>query len=454
MNNSVFMKQWLEGQEKLINQWQSFFTDSVASDTNENNTNQTMDDMYKAQQEWFKRFMNIWTPNNTNNMNPWTMFMPFSMNQSGMEPWKMMTDAPQKMMENWQQLYQNNPYSNYLNQLPNMYQYLEHYRHLYDPMKLASMMDSETFQTLNKMMDGNQQFLSLYRYFDELRASFVDPIGDETKEQMQKWFDDNQQFYIDFVEPFIPIQIREVLRIPQEIALATQKNVENYVGPWADSYYDMSRLYIEGVNGDTDKLKEFFMLWKENYNETIKPFLNLPGMSNQTEKFVAQNNFIDSSINLTIASVEFQQKIAQVANKQSRHLITEFSELLKDDNSPKTYREFYNYWSKSIEKTLQEYFSTDEFAKMLAEFGTANSKMLSAQNNLIELSLRDTPIVTQTEARSLAKKTQEMRREINQLKRELNELKSAKNETINTQKSTTKSCPIIHRSNNIHNESN
>ena len=122
-----------------------------------------------------------------------------------------------------------------------------------------------------------------------------------------------------------------------------------------------------------------------------------------------------------------------------KELIQEYEELIKKDEQPKTYKEFYDYWTGEIEKTLKDYFFSDEFAVMLSEFGQSNAQFIIARNKVMEIALRNTPIVVESDARSLYKKVHDLKRDVNNLKRELKALKEEKGaeDTKETAKTTT-----------------
>lgn len=272
-------------------------------------------------------------------------------------------------------------------------------------------------------MDANKHFVSFYRYFDNLRDLYSKPFEEDGKEWVNKWMSDGQQFYADFVQPYIPAQLRSILEAPYQLTGALKDNWSQFLGPWAESFFDLSRLYVEGANGDPDKLAGFFDQWKSQYEQTVAPLLRIPGMGNNTEKIEAQNAFIDNSIQLILTSVEFQQKLTQVTKNRAKTLMEEFAELVKKGEQPQTYKEFYHHWSNEVEKTLQEYFYSDEFSQLLAKFGTANAQFVIARNKLLELVLKGLPIVLESDARSLYKKVQELKREVTKLKRELKDIK-------------------------------
>ena len=416
MNNQEFLNQWFDAQKKLAEQWQTMFPNVSGADNA--GFQKMMEAQQKMFQDWSKAFNSA---TSTNGTNPFAMFTPFGM---GNNPLAGLMESQKEMFEGMQKAYEDSPMGAYISQFPDLNTYMENFRTMYDPTQLMKMMDSDSFKVMSKTMDANKNFLSFYRYFDGLRNTYGKPFEEDGKKIMEKWVADSEKFYGDFVEPFIPAQVRDVLQAPKNLLETMQGSVGNIMGPWAESFAELSSLYVEGANGDADKLAEFFALWKENYQKTIAPLFKLPGMGNNTEKIETQNEFIDQTMQLVLTGVEFQQKLSQVSQNRVKELIQEYEELIKKDEQPKTYKEFYDYWTGEIEKTLQDYFFSEEFAVMLSEFGQSNAQFVTARNKVIEIALRDTPIVVESDARSLYKKVHDLKRDVNTLKRELKALKS------------------------------
>lgn len=430
MNNQEFMNQWFDAQKKLAEQWQSM----LPSMGNEQNAG--FQKMMEAQQKMFNDWAQAFNPSSSTASNPFAMFTPFAMPNN---PMNSFMESQKEMFEGMQKAYQDSPVGAYISQFPDLNTYMENFRSMYDPTQLIKMMDSDSFKTIAKAMDANRNFVSFYRYFDSLKDTYGKPFEEDGKKLMEKWVADSEKFYGDFVEPFIPAQVRDLLQAPKNLAETMQGSFTNILGPWAGSFAELSRLYVEGANGDTDKLADFFALWKANYQKTIAPLFKMPGMGNNTEKIESQNAFIDQTMQLILTGVEFQQKLSQVSQNRVKELIQEYEELIKKDEQPKTYKEFYDYWTGEIEKTLKDYFFSDEFAVMLSEFGQSNAQFIIARNKVMEIALRNTPIVVESDARSLYKKVHDLKRDVNNLKRELKALKEDKGaeDTKETAKTTT-----------------
>lgn len=104
-------------------------------------------------------------------------------------------------------------------------------------------------------------------------------------------------------------------------------------------------------------------------------------------------------------------------------------EMLKNGTQPKTFKEFYEYWSKENENAYQKLFNTEDFSKLLAEVVDSSMVFKMRCDNLMEEYISFMPIPTKTEINSLYKTVYELKKELKSVKKELKELKDSKSDS-------------------------
>lgn len=256
---------------------------------------------------------------------------------------------------------------------------------------------------------------------------------------MDQWTTSGREVYTNMVEPFIPEQVRAYVKAPAAMLEGIVNAGENFWEPWKDSADDMRDLYNQALAGDRSKLTEFYEQWKANYNNTIGSVIKAPLMGNQAEALEIQNKYFDQALQLYIVSMEFFDKIGQVSRNQVQSHAKDYYELIQQNEQPKTYKEFYKYWSNIIEKSLNEYFYTDEFSEVLANFTEAYAQYKINTDRFIESNLANTPIVLQSDMKSVYKKVYDLQREVRKLTKEVKALRSEQ-EVVAT-KSTVRKAP-------------
>ena len=106
-------------------------------------------------------------------------------------------------------------------------------------------------------------------------------------------------------------------------------------------------------------------------------------------------------------------------------MVQKYLEMTEEGIQPKTFNEFYTYWSNELEKIFDSYFATPEYTKLLGQLSTAAMEYRIEMQNLLERYLADTPIVTRSEINSLYKTIYDLKKEIKTMKKAQKEAASA-----------------------------
>ena len=324
----------------------------------------------------------------------------------------------------WQDAYKNSPMGQYMAQLPNMNDYTKQMQNLFqvDPSTYTKFLSKDTRDIFAKMTNASQIYENMYKFYQEFVDTVAQPAGKELEKTWNQLVEQGKVNYQTLVEPFIPVQVKAFMEAPQQMLEALSQQNDTFWKPWKDAAEDLTYLYNQSLLGDTAKLSEFYDLWQDTYAQTFGAVIKSPLMGNNAEFYEAQNQYMDQLVRLLVVSSEFSSKLSQVTQTHLKNHMKDFMELVEKNEQPKTYKEFYYYWSKQIESTLNAYFYTDEFAELLGEFSSAFAQARTRQNAVLERYLANTPIVLESDMRSLYKKVHEMKREIRSLKKELKEL--------------------------------
>ena len=216
--------------------------------------------------------------------------------------------------------------------------------------------------------------------------------------------------------------------------------VSNFYAPWKGEIDNLRDLFIYGtLDNDPEKLSNFFKLWKEKYHETFGKIITAPSFGQNRNIAEQRSKAIDRFIDMFIVASEFSAKLNAVQSEAFKNIINEYTEIAKDTQEIKSFEEFYQYWSQKMDDRLVAYFSTEEFSKLLAQFGTAAMDFKMESNRLIEQQLLDTPIVTEGQLDSMIKNIYDLKKEVKALKKELEQLKKdAASTDVKTAKSEVK----------------
>lgn len=410
--------QWLDAQKQWLNQLQGNQLGSQNEQWTKSYSN-WLETQQNAWNQWQNSFSNLSNLDfsNTPFQNP--LF-------TSMVPGLKEFDQLQKQsVDAWKKLQEQNPVQQYFQQLPNLNTLMQQMSNLTPSFSSTQLMDSDFVKAYQKMFNAQQLYNNFYRLYENFNEKLWQPGTKEATDFLEKLKAQQGDYYKTLVEPFIPEQVRSFLYGPTELLKNISSQVDGFWAPWKDTLNELVEKYVLSLSGDTSQLTEFYDLWQEQYSKTFGAYIQSPVFGNNAEVFEAQNQFLDTVVKLLVVSSEFNSKIHQITQSHVESKMKDYLELVEKNEHPKTYKDFYVYWSNSIEKTLNTYFYTDEFSELLGEFSEAYAKVKTHQDELLARYFANTPFVLEKDLQSVYKKLYDLRREVRAIKKELKGLNTA-----------------------------
>lgn len=384
-------------------------------------------DLYKNQQEMMKYWTDFYKTSDQKQASSGFAFPNFG-GFSSPDFFK----QQKQMMEMWKSFSGGNfeNFEEFVPQLENWQELMKSYNPL-DPDSMMSKTASEVFE---KMMDSNMFYLNLYKAWESMNKEFIDPQSEEFKKELEKAMETYDKMVLESFIPLMPEEVQGLFLNPYNYIKTLTKSFGDFYGPWTDISKSIADTYVEGMLTDPSKLSDTLKLWKEGYDKTFGALMKSPAFGISREAVEQNSKMIDSLISFLTTSSEFFTNVGGIANTNSKEAFEKYFELIKEGAEPKTFNEFYKFWSSKVEDALNEYFYTDEFAKIISTTVDAAMEFKIESDKATEQILENYPIVTKSEIDGVYKNVYTLKKEVKTLTKEINELK----ETIKANKSNDK----------------
>lgn len=384
-----------------------------------------MTDYYNAWKEMFtnsQKMMNDW-------MGGYSQFgNEESTNEKGFDfsQYQDFMNFQQKWFKDWMDLYQNmgqaynsykGPYETWMNMM-----------NLYNPFELSKMMNPFNREVFEKIQNSQKLYLGLYDQWKYFNNNFLKPGTEQYKNNINTMV---EQFNKIFTNNFIPLMPKELQSLMTNIKAYLNtyyKSMENFLGPWAFAYQNIADITAKALFEDPMVLSDTLKQWKEAYDKTYGILIKSPVVGSARELLEQNNKAINAMIEMLVAVSEYMTKTSLITSKYSKEFLIKYADSLEEGEEVKTFKEFYDMWSKYVEDAIETYFYTDEFAELIAK--TTNTSMVFKIefDKVIEKSLSNLPIVTKSQVDSVYEKVYQLRRELRDVKKELEDLKTSINQ--------------------------
>lgn len=348
------------------------------------------------------------------------------------EGYKNFLDMQKFYMDNFQKMgdfYKNMQGQNFMPfDFKNMQDAFNQYQNFYSSFDLSKMMDPQMSQVMSRIFDANKFYLELYDFWNKMNEDFLESVEIDS-DKFKSFLEENANKSFDMMNSVLPPELSVFFGGTREVMQQYLDTTANFFSPWKNEFNQLKDLFFKGaMENDPEKLAEFFKLWKKQYDESFGKVLTSPALGISREQVEQQNKMIDTMIQVSIKSAEFSANLNSAQNDAFQKIMAEYVETAKEGSELKTFDEFFAFFNKSMDKNLEEYFATPEFAKLLAQFGEAFMDLKIEYNKLVELALADTPLVTVGKIDSMIKKIYLLQKEVKDLKAQVEELKKEKTE--------------------------
>ncbi len=297
----------------------------------------------------------------------------------------------------------------------------------FNPLELSKRFGLDQSVVFEKMLDANKFYLSMYNFYDDIKNHYVSPAAEQMEKLTKEAAENFDNMFRESMLPLIPAELRPLFENPYNLSKTVVEVTSNFYTPWKESLPEMTEALMKAPMS-REQLTKFVELWRDNYNQTIGAMLKTPSAGLNRDFIMQQKKAVDATSEMLLVSIEFLGQISNVTSLQGKLSVEEWIKELNEAAEPKSFKEFYDYWTKKIEDELVKFFYTDEYSKILGRMVEASTRFKIESDKLAEKYLSGTVIVTKGQIDSLYETVYKLKREVRALKKELASSTEAKPE--------------------------
>ena len=329
-----------------------------------------------------------------------------------------MYKTQQQFIENWNTWMKNN----YVNPIENWQKIMDSY----SVIEMGKYLNSTANDLYDKLLKSNAFYMGLYEIWNNINKNIIKPYSEDFKENFEKFLKEYDKFIVENLEQILPDNIKSFVISPYNYIKTVVQTFSKFFEPWSSSILELTDNYMEAILKDPNKSIDFLKKWKNAYDNTYGKLAASP-MVGSSKEIVEQNNkMVDALVDMIISMSEYLGSIFAVAKENSRKTFEEYIEMIENGAQPKTFNEFFKFWSDSVENAIERHFYTDEFSNILGMTTDAFMKFKIEYDKCVEKYLSFTPIVTKSEVDSLYKTVYNLKKEVKVLNKKIENLNDKK----------------------------
>jgi class III poly(R)-hydroxyalkanoic acid synthase PhaE subunit len=296
---------------------------------------------------------------------------------------------------------------------------------LYDDMakRFSSIPLSGVFgEVYPKFVDAADIYMKLFKSWNDM-AGNVPSSPETTKNILNIWIDCQKELFGKLFGFPVPGFGQDNISDMNEVIKKSMENfsqfyTQNYQ-PFIENWRKLSREFDEMVKGRSDpsRYKDFYSAFLRGYETTFGKFINMPMIGPSRQVLEKIHKSVDSFIKYCGAIVDFTFVLYSPGKESIEELSKKASSILKGEVSQEKYKEFYDVLIKTFEDRFHQLFKTPAFSQVLSTTLDAYMDFRKRHFEVIEESLKSTPIITRSELDDVHKEVYNLKKRIKELEK-------------------------------------
>lgn len=277
----------------------------------------------------------------------------------------------------------------------------------------------------DKANDSLKYYQSMYDLWSKLSDASSTLDGEAATGIYNEWLAKSREYVKANFPSFLPAEAKELTTKFFETSESYSKAMESFWKPWGEHIGQLNETFSEAMFNDPKAYIEYLDLWKKNYDLTFSKLMQAPAFGLEKDYWDLQKSSLDRFVKYTVALNEYLSSFFQIAQDATKKVLEDYMQMLAEGKQPKTFQEFYKYWTTQINEAYHKVLFSSDFSKLVGHVVEAMSEFKKTYDKLFELYLANVPVPKKSEMDSLYKTVYDLKKELRALKADLAKLKAA-----------------------------
>ncbi|MDR2727375.1 MAG: hypothetical protein LBC10_05225 [Deltaproteobacteria bacterium] len=227
--------------------------------------------------------------------------------------------------------------------------------------------------------------------------------------------------------PSMPGYMQNITERIFETIETSSASMADSIKAWAANDESLKKAVHDALLNGPKGYIGFLEAWQQSYETTLGKFANAPTFGRDMDFWKLQKSSFDRFVKFNTAAAKFYASLFEIAQNATRQVLEEYAAMQAEGTQPKTFEEFYKYWSKTITATYEKVLLSDNLSALSGNMVDAMSRFKVEYDKLCAFYLDHIPVPKKSDMDDLYKTVYELKKEIRALKKEIhaNERRSA-----------------------------
>ena len=275
----------------------------------------------------------------------------------------------------------------------------------------------------NKIQEGSKTYQAMMDLWKDLSAKGTTFDRQTAQEVYATWLKQGYEVIQSVLIPSMPEYMRDFAARSAERMKSSADVVSDYNSIWAENEDAVSKAWMDSLGKGPKGYISFLEAWQNSYEATVGKLMNAPTFGKDMDFWKQQKASFDRFIKYNIASTQFYASLSEIIREATKKVLDDYVEMCAQQTQPKTFEEFYKYWTKVVSAYYEKVLFTDEVSVLAGNMVNEMSKFKKEYDKLCEMYLDSMPVPKKSDMDDLYKTVHELKREVRQLRKEVNAAK-------------------------------
>jgi len=296
--------------------------------------------------------------------------------------------------------------------------------------------------TLDMFLSAANTFLNMHRsWLQLLKETHDGGLGKMNTEALKGWTETVKSMFDTMAQTPLPEPVKAMMgpagEFQQTFLRNFSQNLRGSMGgyqqfflPWVEAFDGLFKgaTGVMGGSGGPQALQQFHDTWTSAYHDTVGKFFAAPPVGPTRLTMEKAMRAVDAYMKFYGANIDFAFRVYEPGMQAFERISKKASELFQQDVTPDTFRDLYNLALQIYEETFHQLFKSESFVRGLHLVLDATLEFRQRNDEFVEMMLRETPVVTQSQMDEVYAELHRLKRTVRQFEAQMRKQADGKSE--------------------------
>ncbi|MDO5713840.1 MAG: poly(R)-hydroxyalkanoic acid synthase subunit PhaE [Tissierellia bacterium] len=274
-----------------------------------------------------------------------------------------------------------------------------------------------------KMNASFDNYVSAYQLWKKLSdASNLTP--QKLEEISTEWTNQYNNYMKNYFIPILPKELQDVTGKYLDAGNAFGQTIHSLAKPFVEDAVDVGTVMADFAKKGPKAYMDYMNMFTDNAKESFNYLSNTPFAFHNEDFIKTQQKLMDRWNKYSNAIVNYQDALTSLFTEASKSTMEDFSKVLSEGMEPKSFEEFYKFWTDKRNEYVEKAYMSEEFKGLMEETLDAMTDFKEENEDIMREYFSFLQIPKKNDVDKLEERVLELTAKIDEMNKEISEMKN------------------------------